>query len=93
MYTILCPTDFSTGARRAAEFAADLAKAWNAPLVLVHAYEVPQSENLAAARLLEEVKALTEESLLREAKRLEGTEYKFEQKPCTEIWFRWSRTW
>jgi nucleotide-binding universal stress UspA family protein len=72
MYTILCPTDFSTGARRAAEFAADLAKAWNAPLVLVHAYEVPQSENLAAARLLEEVKALTEESLLREAKRLEG---------------------
>lgn len=72
MYTILCPTDFSTGAKRAAEFAADLAKAWSAPLVLVHAYEVPQSENLAAARLLEEVKALTEESLLREAKRLEG---------------------
>ena len=72
MYTILCPTDFSTGAKRAAEFATDLAKAWSAPLVLVHAYEVPQSENLAAARLLEEVKALTEESLLREAKRLEG---------------------
>jgi nucleotide-binding universal stress UspA family protein len=72
MYTILCPTDFSAGARRAAEFAADLAKAWNAPLVLVHAYEVPQSENLALARLLEEVKLRTVESLQKEAKRLEG---------------------
>ena len=72
MYTILCPTDFSAGAQRAAEFAADLAKAWNAPLVLVHAYEVPQSENLAIARLLEEVKLLTEESLQKEAKRLGG---------------------
>ena len=72
MYTILCPTDFSAGAERAAEFAADLAKAWNAPLVLVHAYEVPQSENLAIARLLEEVKLLTVESLQKEAKRLEG---------------------
>jgi nucleotide-binding universal stress UspA family protein len=72
MYTILCPTDFSAGASRAAEFAAELAKAWNAPLVLVHAYEVPQSENLALARLLEEVKLLTVESLQKEAKRLEG---------------------
>ncbi len=72
MYTILCPTDFSAGAQRAAEFAADLAKAWNAPLVLVHAYEVPHSDNLAIARLLEEVKRLTEESLQKEAKRLEG---------------------
>ena len=72
MYTILCPTDFSAGAQRAAEFAADLAKAWNAPLVLVHAYEVPHSDNLAIARLLEEVKRLTEDSLQKEARRLEG---------------------
>ena len=72
MYTILCPTDFSAGAQRAAEFSVDLAKAWNAPLVLVHAYEVPHSDNLAIGRLLEEVKRLTVESLQKEAKRLEG---------------------
>lgn len=72
MYTIICPTDFSSGARRASEFAVELAKAWSAPLVLVHAYEVPHSDNLALARLMEEVKILSEESLQKEAKRLEG---------------------
>lgn len=72
MYTVICPTDFSLGAHRAAEFAVELAKAWSAPLVLVHAYEVPHSDNLALARLMEEVKLLSEESLQKEAKRLEG---------------------
>ena len=72
MYKVICPTDFSSGAQSAADFAVLLAKAWSAPLVLVHAYEVPYSDNLALAGLIEEVKNLSEESLLKESKRIEG---------------------
>jgi nucleotide-binding universal stress UspA family protein len=72
MYKVICPTDFSAGAESAADFAVALAKAWSAPLVLVHAYEVPHSDNLALVRLIEEVKSLSVESLLKESKRIEG---------------------
>jgi hypothetical protein len=50
MYKVICPTDFSAGAQSAADFAVLLAKAWSAPLLLVHAYEVPHSDNLALVR-------------------------------------------
>lgn len=38
---ILAPTDFSEGARHSVEYAADLAKALGARLVLVHVFHLP----------------------------------------------------
>lgn len=54
---ILCGTDFSENARRAANVAAALAKRLSAPMRLVHASVIPQS-------------ALTDEHLRAEARRL-----------------------
>jgi universal stress protein A len=39
---ILCPIDLSPGSRKAMRVAAELARDWSAPLVLVHVWEPPR---------------------------------------------------
>ena len=56
--TILCPTDFSLTAARAFEYAADLARAYDARLVVMHAFFPAVLGERTAAYLPDEVKAL-----------------------------------
>ncbi len=56
---ICCPVDFSTPSRLAMDSAADLARRWEADLILVHVYrpEAAPSAERSAARTLEEAAA------------------------------------
>lgn len=72
MYTVYCPTDFSAGAKSAADFAVLLAKAWSAPLILIHAYEAPMADEMGISRFLADIRQLSMDSLKAEEERLEG---------------------
>ena len=56
MKTLLVPTDFSENAVLAMNYAAELAKEWNARLILFHAYEVPYATGYVSFEALTEEK-------------------------------------
>jgi len=68
--TVVCGTDFSESAARAADAAAAFASAWNEDLVLVHALEVPGAEEAGSWSLLEAERGRAESKLAAEAARL-----------------------
>jgi nucleotide-binding universal stress UspA family protein len=57
-HTILCPTDFSPTAARAFQYAADLARAYDARLVVMHAFFPAMLGERTSAFLPDEVKTL-----------------------------------
>jgi nucleotide-binding universal stress UspA family protein len=57
-HTILCPTDFSPTAAHALEFAADLARTFDARLVVLHAFFPAVLGERAGAPLPDELQAL-----------------------------------
>ena len=52
---ILCPVDYSEGSREALRTAVDLARAWQATLVLAHVWETPRWSTAYEAQLPTEV--------------------------------------
>ena len=72
MKTILVPTDFSSAARQAADFAAALCRELPAKLILFHAYLLPVAVGEMPFVMVtgEELQKSTDEGLKREASRL-----------------------
>jgi len=68
--TVVCGTDFSGSAARAADAAAAFASAWKEDLVLVHALEYPGAEEAGSWSLLEAERGRAEPRLAQEAARL-----------------------
>lgn len=63
MNTILVPTDFSTVAKKATDFAVSLAKTLDLKIKLVHAYQIETAFTYEAASVIEaQVEAVREES-------------------------------
>jgi nucleotide-binding universal stress UspA family protein len=75
MKTILISTDFSSAAKNAADYAAQLSRTTGSPLVLFHAWSIPalSAESLTIPVTVEDLEQITTEALLEEAGRLEKT--------------------
>jgi nucleotide-binding universal stress UspA family protein len=70
MKTILVATDFSPSASNAADYAVQLAKAFKSELLLLHVFHVPIPVSAAAAISGNELQAINDELLSKEAARL-----------------------
>lgn len=68
--TVVCGTDFSESAARAADAAAAFAAAWKEDLVLVHALEYPGAQDAGSWSLLEAERGRVKSLLGKEAARL-----------------------
>lgn len=74
MKTILVPTDFSSAARNAADYAIELAKEWNAQIKLLHVYAlpyIPTDPPVPISSYIEEQKLDADQRLLEEQRRLQ----------------------
>ncbi|MBL7925089.1 MAG: universal stress protein [Bacteroidia bacterium] len=76
MITILVPTDFSTTAKKAVEYAVFFAKKVNAHLVILHVYQIPvvslKPLYVANPEAVKEINRLAEEQLNRLVQEVEG---------------------
>ena len=70
MKTILCPTDFSSGAVTAAEYACAISEKLNTRVILFHAYEEPVQVSDGSVSILEDIKSTIQTSAEKQIKAL-----------------------
>ena len=74
MNTILFPTDFSTNANNALDFAVNLALKTNSKLVLMNSYELPYSDTVMTTTLIDVMRKNSEEQLEEEKEQGKGAD-------------------
>lgn len=80
MKTIIFPTDFSANADLAMQYAVDAAKALNAGLLIVNAFDLPYSQNVMSTSLLEIMRETSEKGLRETTKKFAHSGVNFETR-------------
>jgi len=80
MKTIIFPTDFSKNADKAMLFAVAVAKALNARVIAVNAFDLPYSQNVMSTSLLDIMRETSEKGLKQVAKKLDPTGVEYETR-------------
>lgn len=80
MKTIIFPTDFSKNADKAMLFAVAMAKALEARIIAVNAFDLPYSQNVMSTSLLDIMRETSEKGLKEVAHKLEPTGVDFETR-------------
>lgn len=77
MKTIICPTDFSTNADHALDYAIQLAKKLNAQIVLLNAYQLPYSQTVISSSVMNIMKETAEAGLAERCIRVDEADVPF----------------
>ncbi len=80
MKTIIFPTDFSKNADLAMNYAIDVAKALNANILALNAFDLPYSQNVMSTSLLEIMRDISEKGLKEVGKKLAESGVQYETR-------------
>lgn len=80
MKTIIFPTDFSKNADLAMEYAIIVAKALDAGILAINAFDLPYSQNVMSTSLLDIMRETSEKGLKEVGKKLEASGVKYETR-------------